>query len=70
MTPDEFFVLVDDAAPAVVRAVTCEQRDYWVSRTNEADLCAMLRGASCPEFAKRVLHHLHSLAGIHISGEP
>lgn len=70
MTPDEFFVLVDDAVPAVVRSVTCQQSNYWVSRTNEADLCAKLRGASCPEFAKRVLHHLHDLAGIHITGGP
>lgn len=67
MTPDDFFVLVDDSAPTMVRSVTCQQRDYWLSKTNEVDLRAQLCNASCPQSAKRVLRHLHALAGIHIT---
>ncbi len=66
MTPDEFFTLVDDAAPALVRSVVCQQREYWIRKTNEADLRAQLGAAACPQFAQRVLRHLHELAGIHI----
>ena len=67
MAPDEFFTLVDDTAPLMVRSVTCQQRDYWMTRTSEVDLRGRLRAASCPQFAERVLHHLHELAGIHVA---
>lgn len=59
MDPDGFLVLLDDAAPELVAAVTARMCDYWVSRTGHADVCARLRSAGCPQFADRVLEHLH-----------
>jgi len=62
MQPDEFFVLVDNAAPHVVRAATREQATYWGRRDGDADLPGNLRKAKCPEFAGRVLSHLRASA--------
>lgn len=58
LTPDEFLVLLDDAAPQLVASVTREMRDYWIARTGEADLPRALERERCPEFARRVRLHL------------
>lgn len=59
MHPDDFLVLVDDSSPELVAAVVAKMCDYWVRRRGEADLAASLRKAECPQFADRVLAHLH-----------
>lgn len=60
MTPDEFFVWVDDVAPLAVRGVTKEQRDYWFGQHGEVHLPRSLCRAGAPEFAERVrLHQLN-----------
>lgn len=60
--PDDFFVLVDDSAPQVVRAVIARQVRYWSERGRDLDLCSSLRSSGCPEFARRVLRHLQDMA--------
>ena len=62
---DEFFVLVDDSAPWIVRDVVREQARYWSSRPRGArkSLPGALRDADCPTFAGRVERHLRFLAG-------
>lgn len=62
MRPDEFFVLVDDSAPNVVRAATHDQAAYWGRRDGTADLPGRLHNADCPQFAQRVLTHLRASA--------
>ncbi|KOX12960.1 hypothetical protein ADK67_45040 [Saccharothrix sp. NRRL B-16348] len=52
--PDDFFVLVDDSAPALVQLVTREQTMYWIQRSTRADLAGQLIAAQCPRFAERV----------------
>lgn len=59
--PDEFFVMLDDAAPDVVRSVTADQLDYWMQKDGEADLPKSLRNADAPAFADRVRRHLVAL---------
>ncbi len=59
MHPDEFLMLVDDSAPGLVAAVVDRMCGYWVDRRGDADLPASLRKADCPQFADRVLAHLH-----------
>jgi predicted nucleic acid-binding protein len=59
MHPDDFLVLVDDSAPALVAAVAAAMCTYWVDKTGAADPCGALRSAGCPAFAARVLAHLH-----------
>lgn len=61
MTPDEFFLLIDDSMPELVCRVAHEQARYWVARAGEADLPAQLRVAGAPAFAERVRRHLQSL---------
>lgn len=68
--PDSFFVLVDDSASWVVRAVTLTQAQYWYSREGEVDLAGQLRKAACPEFAERVAHHLMTIDCSEITGSP
>ena len=62
---DEFFSLVDDSAPWIVRDVVREQARYWSSRPRGArkSLPGALRDADCPTFAGRVERHLRFLAG-------
>ncbi|WP_307867596.1 PIN domain-containing protein [Umezawaea beigongshangensis] len=60
--PDEFFVLVDDSAPHLVRLVTREQTLYWVGREGRADLAGKLIDAGCPVFAERVRIHQGELS--------
>lgn len=56
--PDEFFLLVDDSAPHLVRDVTKNQALYWAARLDERpDLAASLINAGCPKFAERVRSH-------------
>lgn len=63
ISPDDFFVLVDDSATRQVRAVTKTQCDYFMNERGEADITGALRNAGCPEFAERVNRHLHGLLG-------
>ncbi|WP_232839740.1 MULTISPECIES: PIN domain-containing protein [Nocardia] len=60
---DEFFQLVDDSAPDLVRAVTGEQLVYHLRRsaTGSISLPAMLRAAGAPAFGERVRRHVRSL---------
>lgn len=59
--PDSFFVLINDSAPAVVRAVISEQLTYWYSKHGEADVPGYLLRSGCPEFAERVAQHIRTL---------
>lgn len=59
---DDFFVLVDDDVPDLVRQVTREQTVYWAKRTGRADLASKLIDAGCPEFAERVRNHQGQLS--------
>lgn len=59
--PDDFFVLVDNSDPDVVRSVIDEQVAYFLQRDGSADLCDRLRRAGCPEFAERVRRHLQTI---------
>lgn len=52
--PDDFFVLVDDSRPGLVKRVAARQARHHWQRTGAADLCAMLVAAGCPAFAERV----------------
>ncbi|MCB2412853.1 hypothetical protein LGT39_08340 [Demequina sp. TTPB684] len=61
ISPDEFFVLLDDSSPDLVRTVVKEEMSYFVKRNGDADLPGRLRAAGCPEFAKRVNGHCHAL---------
>lgn len=61
MSPADFFILVDDSIPGLVRAVSHDQARYWVVRAGECDLPGTLRAASAPHFAERVRVHLQSL---------
>ncbi|MFF3225224.1 PIN domain-containing protein [Nocardia suismassiliense] len=60
---DEFFELVDDAAPHAVLVVTKEQLIYHVRRSGNGSvsLPEMLKRAGAPLFAERVRQHLHTL---------
>ncbi|MGW4088462.1 PIN domain-containing protein [Nocardia sp. NPDC004750] len=62
-TADEFFELVDDSAPRIVRAVTAKQLVYYVrnSDTSSAGLPERLKAAGAPAFAERVRKHLLTL---------
>lgn len=59
MHPDDFLLLVDDSNPGLVAEVVARMCDYWVRRNGEIDLPLGLRLAGCPQFAHRVLAHLH-----------
>lgn len=59
--PDDFLILVDDAAPKAVRAVTEQQLRHYHQRSsgNEGvDLPLRLKNAKAPMFAARVREHL------------
>ncbi|QRP50798.1 PIN domain-containing protein [Amycolatopsis sp. FDAARGOS 1241] len=61
--PDDFFLLIEENMPEVVRRVTLEQTLYWRGRkTGRADLARPLIDAGCPEFAKRVRFHQSQLS--------
>jgi predicted nucleic acid-binding protein len=61
LSPDDFFVLSDDSAPDLVRAVTREQATYAALK-HRVSLPEALRSAGCPQFAERVAKHLRELA--------
>lgn len=59
--PDDFLVLVDDAAPQAVQAVTESQLRYFHQKTSAdegVDLPLRLKKAEAPNFAARVRAHL------------
>lgn len=60
--PDAFFVLADDSAPDIIRAVTREQTEYWSKQHGRAPLTQQLEAAGCPEFAQRVRKHQSNLS--------
>lgn len=66
-TADEFFLLVDDSAPHVVRAATARNRDYYVEQARcrgepvDIDLPQALERAGCPAFADRVRVRLQQI---------
>ncbi len=62
VSPDEFFVLVDDVAPRVVYAVVGEQISHWMRKSRDVDLVGTLQRAGCPDFAARVFGHLRRRA--------
>lgn len=62
--PDDFLILVDDAAPQAVRAVTEEQLCYYHGKSSAADgvdLPLRLKNAGAPMFASRVREHLQNV---------
>lgn len=64
-TSDDFFALIDDSAPWLVRRTVREINQYWQKRqqTSQHGLLASLSAAGCPNFAKRVERHLRVLSG-------
>lgn len=58
LSPDEFFVLVDDKSPDLVAAAAGRMYRHWRDLTGESDLPRRLREAGCPQFADRVRRHL------------
>lgn len=66
--PDDFLMLVDDSAPALVRAVVRMQNEYWQGKRRRGSevrpLERALNDAGCPRFAWRVRQHLRALAGV------
>lgn len=58
LSPDDFFLLVDDAMPGLVLAAAKEMTQYWLGRNGEANLPQQLRTAECPRLAERVRQHL------------
>lgn len=62
-TADEFFELVDDSAPHMVREVTAQQLVYHLNKssTGSVSLPEMLKTARAPAFAQRVREHLQAL---------
>lgn len=61
---DDFFVLVDDAVPWLVRNVVLDQNRYWNARPNRKGLAVALHDAGCPVFAERVAAHLRAASGV------
>lgn len=60
-TPDDFFMLVNETAPELVREVTAFQLAYFMEGSDEVDLPEALRRAGAPHFALCVAHHLQSI---------
>ncbi|WP_026197807.1 PIN domain-containing protein [Sciscionella marina] len=68
--PDEFFLLVEDNRPDLVRSVTGEQAGYWSGRLGSVNLPDQLRRVGCPGFAERVRGHLCALETIRNPAAP
>jgi hypothetical protein len=72
LSPDDFFLLLDDSASQFVSSVTKQQSVYWVKRRSEdkaiggMSLEAALRKSGCPKFAARVRGHIKNLAGVRL----
>jgi predicted nucleic acid-binding protein len=60
--PDDFFVLVNDSAPDLVRALISNQQHYWLTRHGRANLPQALISAGCHGFADKVRRHLQDIA--------
>lgn len=60
-TCDEFFVLIDDSDPRLVRTVTEEQLRYHHAKGSGNSLPARLNAADAPNFAERVRSHLQHI---------
>lgn len=61
--PDDFYLLVDEAAPALVQRVLRYQLDYRMGLDQgDFDFADALRRSGCPRFADRVTDHLRALA--------
>lgn len=58
LTPDEFLMLVDDAAPEFVAEVALRMCKHWLRLTGDAHLPQSLKDAGCPQFAGAVRQHL------------
>lgn len=63
ITPDDFFVLLDDAASSPVPEMVKSQLLYWSSRGQIVKLDEKLIHAGCPGFAERVAFRTAELAG-------
>lgn len=57
LAPDDFYCLVDDSAPSIVRRATTRQLLHWLRRSGESNLPQSLELAGCPEFAERIRRH-------------
>lgn len=57
--PDDFLLLVDATAPALVADATVDMCRHWLMRKQDADLPKRLLKANCPQFAERVRDHIH-----------
>ncbi len=62
LSPDEFFVLVDEVAPRLVDRAIQRQIAYWSAKMDDVDLSGSLIKANCPTFAGRVVRHLQRQA--------
>lgn len=60
--PDDFFVLIDEAAPALVASCVDRQIQYWTKRQDDVEIVEALTRANCPQFAERVVSHLRRRA--------
>lgn len=58
LKPDEFLLLIDDAAPELLAEVTMSMCRYWFRRSGAANLPKKLKDAGCPRFAERIRGHL------------
>lgn len=56
---DDFFQLIDDSHPLLVRQVMHEQLAYWVPRSGKS-LPEALREAGAPVFAERIRSYLQT----------
>lgn len=61
--PDDFFELIDDSAPRLVRAVAADQLVYHITKGSgrSVSLPEKLRAAGAPKFAERVRKHVLEL---------
>ena len=62
---DEFFSLIDDSAPHLVRRTVHTVNQYWSKQSSgrRKTLVRALEDADCPTFAPRVHQHLKALSG-------
>jgi predicted nucleic acid-binding protein len=61
--PDDFFMLVADSAPELVRGVAVQQQKYWSSKRTSKSLVHALQEANCPQFAQRIDRQFRDLSG-------
>ncbi|WP_336156695.1 PIN domain-containing protein [Amycolatopsis sp. VC5-11] len=62
-TPDEFFVLIDDSSPRLVRATLRRQIQYFSGRgRTHLDFAGALAKSGCPAFAERIARRCREIA--------